>query len=742
MLDFMKPSHWFQKRASELGADAVRVEQMGRFNALFHLDPDKIVDAVTQYKAGTLGPLARIIDDFEDRDDKMKACSMKMRASAARCDYSILVAEGYERDERAKRHQEILKRFWSTVRATDRFRMNERGGIRLLKKQMMEAQSFGYAVHELVWKPLPNGEISAEFIKLPLWHFENRTGELRFIPSATGYDGVPMPEGRWMVTTGDGVGIAASIVAMAKHLAYQDWLLFSERCGIPILHAATGAAKGSDAWNGIVAAVRRAARDFRLVTDANTKLSAIETGHASNILYPDLVDHADRAIAALYRGADLSTISKGDGAGASLQGDETNLLEQDACANLGETLHEQVDRFVIRYTTGDETPLAYISIDPVEKPDVDTDIKIDNHLAALGVKLSKADAIQRYGRTEATRDEDALQTPPNGPQNGLPGGFGGLPNERTPATPLQTALQGVAKREDESGRTTTPESGDAPQRAILAAFAKDTSKAAEAVKALLAEEDPSKLQALSSKLLADLPSLIPDDPALAAVIADAMAAEFGSPAAPAPSGALANEAPEDAWEIVDISAKEDLANAKGICSSPNGVEGCESKTCPGKSASPEDKDADTSKRLVAISGDPSAESVMVPRPEGLETPLRVDPKAANHIRSRRNQQREKRIAKAKASGDAAALAKAESMMTGEQILEILPGESRKGKVVGRHFDEKQGKEIVDIDTPRLHIAAQKKRPSRKHRQGDKEFGVRTAFPPDEEFARKTKRGDR
>lgn len=556
MLDFMKPSHWFQKRASELGADAVRVEQMGRFNALFHLDPDKIVDAVTQYKAGTLGPLARIIDDFEDRDDKMKACSMKMRASAARCDYSILVAEGYERDERAKRHQEILKRFWSTVRATDRFRMNERGGIRLLKKQMMEAQSFGYAVHELVWKPLPNGEISAEFIKLPLWHFENHTGELRFIPSATGYDGVPMPEGRWMVTTGDGVGIAASIVAMAKRLAYQDWLLFSERCGIPILHAATGAAKGSDAWNGIVAAVRRAARDFRLVTDANTKLSAIETGHASNIPYPDLVDHADRAIAALYRGADLSTISKGDGAGASLQGDETNLLEQDACANLGETLHEQVDRFVIRYTTGDETPLAYISIDPVKKPDVDTDIKIDNHLAALGVKLSKADALQRYGRAEAKNEEDALHPTPNGPQNGIPGGFGGLPNERPPATPLQTALQGFAKREEGSGRTTTPETGDAPQRAVLTAFAKDTSAAAEAVKALLAEEDPSKLQALSSKLMADLPSLIPEDPALAAVIADAMAAEFGSPDAPAPSGALANEDDAEIFHLFNEDREE------------------------------------------------------------------------------------------------------------------------------------------------------------------------------------------
>ena len=86
------------------------------------------------------------------------------------------------------------------------------------------------------------------------------------------------------------------------------------------------------------------------------------------------------------------------------------------------------------------------------------------------------------------------------------------------------------------GKTEPPRGG---LRAILAAFAKDTSKAAEAVKALLDDPTPEAAE----KLLADLPSLIPDDPALAAVIADAMAAEFGSPDAPAPSGALTNENP-------------------------------------------------------------------------------------------------------------------------------------------------------------------------------------------------------
>ena len=403
----LNPRYWFEKRESVLGSEHVREEQMTKFNALYGCDPDKIVAAVTQFNAGSIAPLARIIEAFEQNDDKMKICSMKMKASAARCDYSIRLKEGFEDDARAKAHMETLKRFWSTIRVTNRFKMNETGGIRLLKKHMMDAQSFGYAVHEIIWKPLSNGELSAEFVKLPLWHFENHTGSLRFLKRAHDYEGEIMREGEWLVTSGDGVGLAASICAMAKHLSFQDWLLFSERSGMPIIHGATSAAFGSDQWNNLKAALRSIGRDCRIQTDAETKIELVGSASATNIPYPALVDWADRAIAGLYRGADLSTISKGDGTGASLQGDESAMLEQDACALMGETLHEQIDRFVIRYVYGEE-PLAYISIDPVEKPDVDTDIKVDNHLAGLGVKLSKKEALQRYGRAEAENEHDAL----------------------------------------------------------------------------------------------------------------------------------------------------------------------------------------------------------------------------------------------------------------------------------------------------------------------------------------------
>ena len=58
---------------------------------------------------------------------------------------------------------------------------------------------------------------------------------------------------------------------------------------------------------------------------------------------------------------------------------------------------------------------------------------------------------------------------------------------------------------------------------LLAAFAADTSPIGEAVKELLEDPSPEAAKAL----LARLPSLLPDDPAMAAVLAEAMAAEFG-----------------------------------------------------------------------------------------------------------------------------------------------------------------------------------------------------------------------
>ena len=265
-----------------------------------------------------------------------------------------------------------------------------------------------------------------------------------------------MPDGEWLVTVGEGVDIAAAVIAMAKRLSWNDWLLFFEKCGMPVILGNTNAQRGTDAWNAMARAIRAIAPKTGLLADTGTTLNAVSMGAGAQQTYRQLVDSVDRAISALYRGGDLATQSSDPGsAGVNAQAGESELMDDDGCKMIAETLRDQVEKFVIRFELGDFEPLAEIVINPpADIEDVERDMAIDRHLAALGVRLSKKDALQRYGRTEAEDQNDALTPPQTAPQ----GAFAGLANEHNPQTPLQTvakALQNAGKQKD--GQSPVPD---------------------------------------------------------------------------------------------------------------------------------------------------------------------------------------------------------------------------------------------------------------------------------------------
>lgn len=523
MLGIFKHIPWFRRSAALPGA-TVAMEQLMKGNPLWGANPDRLVAAVAGWDAGNIAELARLVDAYEIHDDTAKIGVKKRDASVARCEHTILIEEGSEKDPRAQLHRDILTKFWASVRVTSAFNRAQRGGIRLLKKQMMSAQSIGWSCHNIVWDTSNPRAITAKFIHIPMWHFENLTGELRFKQLATDYYGVPMADGEWLVHTGDAIGPAVALACCAKRLSLQDWMLFSERAAIPGLLAKTDAAYGTDAWNRLVEMLSAWGRDWRGITDRNTDMTTVTLNGSGEPPMPRLVERMDRAIAALYRGADLSTISKGEGLGASLQGEESDMLEIDDCAALSESLHEQVDRYVIRYMTGDDTPLAYIWIEPVSKPNIENEIKKDAHLMSCGVKLSKRDMLQRYGRTEADPDEpeDAaeLQTPSNGVEMGASDPFGTPRGLTNAATSLQTAAESFKTAPSKPDGQGEGETLRSEEEAFLAAFAKDTSPAAEAVRRLLADLTPGK----AAEFAEQVPDLLPgEDSAMAAVLADAAA---------------------------------------------------------------------------------------------------------------------------------------------------------------------------------------------------------------------------
>jgi hypothetical protein len=111
-----------------------------------------------------------------------------------------------------------------------------------------------------------------------------------------------------------------------------------------------------------------------------------------------IAEYMDRMIATLVRGGDLSTISRSNSNGSSVQDDETSALLEDDCAMVSETLQTQLDRLVIRMVHGDEKPAAYIVVNPPTDEDLARDLAIDEGLVRLGVKQAPADLAERYGR--------------------------------------------------------------------------------------------------------------------------------------------------------------------------------------------------------------------------------------------------------------------------------------------------------------------------------------------------------
>ncbi len=521
--------YFFQKASADFDAnEAFRRNQL-RYNALYALDPDVLVRHLSAFNRGDICGLERVLEKFEAREDKMRIGAFKMAAAVSSKPWEVRTVRGEEDNPRATLHRDVLTKFWNRIEVTDAFCRNRKGGLRLLIKEMMEAQSRVYSVHDIAWKVNGDGTLDAVFTHVPAWCFENRTGRLRYIRNDGDTLGEEMRDGEWLVTVGEGVGIAAAILAMAKRLSWNDWLLFSEKCGMPVVMGNTSAQQGTPAWLALERAIRAIAPKTGLVADTGTQLQAVPMGSGAQGAYREMVETVDRAISALYRGGDLATVSSAPAAaGINAQEGESELMDADGCALVSETLRDQVEKFVVRFVCGDFEPLAQIVVNPpAETLDTAREIQIDAHLASLGVRLSKADALARYGRVEAKDENDALKNPSPAPQ----GGPWGLANERPevpsgehPREPVAEALQNARKGSD--GEETPPGASDASE-GLLRAFAEDTAPAAQKIKSLLDRLDAGEdIRDEARKVADELPSLMRGEPAMAAELAEAMAKAF------------------------------------------------------------------------------------------------------------------------------------------------------------------------------------------------------------------------
>lgn len=473
---------------SQVGVQRAQQFIRSRFNPIRSVTPDILSQYLDQFKVGFLRQPTLLWDAIIERDDVLSSVVPKRCKAVARNSWEICQVETDD-VVHAEQHAEALEEFWNNITVTDCLDENENGEVALLARQMMGAIGLRYSIHEIVWQP---GDVfTAQFRRAPVWFFENTTGRLRYIQTENAIYGVDMDPAAWLVACGDGLMPACSVAWMYKSLSLKDWVIYNERHGMPGIHGKTSAAKGSDEWEALVTAVQNFAADWSLVTNEGATIEKIDLATQGQLPYQPLVERMDRAMAAIWRGADLSTISSGkaDGTGASVQGDETALIEEDDCRWLSETLRRQVDRRVIEYRFGQGVkPLAYINITPTTRHDVKLDLDVDRTLHEMGLPISISSLAERYGRPLPEEDDDLLPSRQATPV---------LPNSRRPASVFVP-----------------------PSAPVARAIAKDLAPLRTRIEAALALPDAQALGELA-KIRDELPAIlktIAADPATAAAL--------------------------------------------------------------------------------------------------------------------------------------------------------------------------------------------------------------------------------
>jgi len=496
------PTRITPSRAAPLvGAERVQSYIRSRFNPIRSLTPELLSQYLDAFKTGYLRQCSLVWDAIEERDYILSTVIPKRKAAAARHGWEILTLDSIADSLKtiAAEHKQALESFYNNLTVTSAIDENERGEVSLLLRQMMSAVGYRYAVHEIVWKPIQKSVVSsqkseseivnrqsqienfltAELRNVPIWFFENTKGKLRYLQSEGAIEGVDMEDGSWLVSVAQGIMTACSVAYIYKTMSLKDWVIYNERHGMPGIHGKTDAAKDSAEWDALVTAVQNFAADWAMVTNQGATIDKVDMATTGQLPYPPLVELMDRAMSALWRGADLSTISagSGQGQGASLQGDESKTLEEDDAKWLSETLSRNLDRRVIEYTFGEGVqPLAYIKIKTAQKKEIPTEIMVDKFLIESGAPVGVKNTLERYNRPQPDPDDELLIAPSStvpaiSPGQTTDGDAGIRPSEKTKGltSPFGPAGRLLKNRNDVSeygrnGVTLTLPNSDTPTR--------------------------------------------------------------------------------------------------------------------------------------------------------------------------------------------------------------------------------------------------------------------------------------
>lgn len=398
-----------------VNTERVKLEKQSRFNPLRNWTPEILVQQLDVFCRGEIAALAWIMDWLEKHDDIIATVAPKAKAAVSRHGYDVVFVDGLAEGQKqaAEDQREYVGAFYANIETGDSLEVEESGGMRLLVQQVMDAYGKSYAAHHIIWQPTKDG-LRAKLVKVPIWFFEATEGRLKFLPSVGAQRGVELETlgGRsaWMVSRGRGVMLAGVVAAMFKRIPLQDLLTYCDRHGMPMFLGKTNAAQGTDGWRDMSSAVAGMGAEYGAVINTGDAIEVISLAGSSDTLpYTGLIDRMDRAQVMLWRGGDLSTMSREGGVGSNPQQEETDCLDADNAVWVQETLNANLTRRVVEYRFGKDSPvLVELRLRTKSRTGNTQEMEAVKAAQEFGVRIDKDWFVNRFGIVPAAENERAL----------------------------------------------------------------------------------------------------------------------------------------------------------------------------------------------------------------------------------------------------------------------------------------------------------------------------------------------
>lgn len=484
-----KPMSSAELESPEARAAAAWLETV---NPLKNMTASRMQNLFDASRDGDTVHLQWLYNEIEKIDPTLLICQQRRRGALASLDWNIATRN-------PRRTRGFDKTLAQEQAATLELAFGEADGANFTEAVDHLAGAFFRGFAHVLPKWSEDGLSLKGFDTLDQWNFvrDISTGVWYWNPEADAYTDRsgcrPIPEGTLLsFVCPFHIDYPAMQIYLREAVGEKGWAKFVERFGIPpvILTMPNDIpADQVDRWR---VAAEKVAEGGSGAVPGGTGVNFCDGARGINP-FKDFTQHQREQIVLMSTGGLLTSLAEaGSGTLAGGAHSETwSEIRRIDSAKLASVINRDIAGRILDRAFPGRPHLAYFAFDAEVVPSPSEVFEDAVKARNAGYLIDKADLEERTGYKLIRAEEN----PPT------PGNF--------PPRPTLNKEEPAKKPEKERG--------------VLEAFTDDCSPVADAIKELL--KDPSKEAA--DQLMKRLPELLPEDPAMAAIIAEAMAKEFG-----------------------------------------------------------------------------------------------------------------------------------------------------------------------------------------------------------------------